>query len=244
MQLPATATAAASRQPAQWLVAARNGVDVSRIARRFNARELRLDNVYVLARRDARAFAAALRVRGTLRYAEPDVLRRRAAAFDGLTDRWARAAVVSPATPPPAKPQGIGVIDDLVDAGHPDLAGSVFTRNDSDPMVHGPHGTMVASAAAGAANGAGVTGVLPGAPVYSFPVPPAITCEDSANGITALAEADVKVINASYGCRAECFTEYAAVSVAYARGAVVVAASASIHRLISVGRVSGRVRWS
>jgi len=90
--------------------------------------------------------------------------------------------------------------------------------------VLGPHGTMVASAAAGQLNGFGVFGVFPGAPVLSFGLPPTFTCADSADAIVAAAQAGARIINLSYGGGA-CKPEFDAVQFAYAAGSLVVAAA-------------------
>ncbi len=83
---------------------------------------MRLPGAYVVDARRARALAAALRRRGLLRFAEPDVARHALSSFDGQTDRWARAAVVAPGLVAPSPTVAIGVVDDLVDPTHPDLA--------------------------------------------------------------------------------------------------------------------------
>jgi subtilisin family serine protease len=82
----------------------------------------------------------------------------------------------------------------------------------------------VASAAAAAANGAGVLGILPGAPLVSYGMPTEFTCEDVANGINAEVAAGVKIINLSLG-GPDCFTMFRAVQSAYAAGRLVVAAA-------------------
>lgn len=227
MRLPATGpgAAAASSQPRTWLVAAeRRTPQADAIARRFGATRLRIGDVYEVATPRARAFAAALRAAGALRYAEPNAALRRTSALDAAPEGYARGFVVAPGLAPPAPgAAAIAVIDDLVDVGHPDLGG--HTRQLNPGPVLGPHGTMVASAAAGAFNGFGVTGIFPSAPVLSVGLPLQITCADASNGILAAAGAGAKVINLSFGSPDDCASLFGAVQIAYARGSLVVAAA-------------------
>ena len=229
MRLPAAgaraSAASASAEPTSWLVgAAPRSTRAAAVAARFGARKLRSGAVYRVARARARAFAAALRDVNALRYAEPNGELRRASAFDALPAGYARNLVVDPALAPPAPGETtIAVVDDLVDITHPDLAAN--TRQLVPGAVLGPHGTMVASAAAGAVNGFGVFGVFPSAPILSVGLPPVITCADAANGITAAANARARIINLSFGSPADCSTLFAAVQLAFAKGSLVVAAA-------------------
>ena len=231
MRLPpaaAGAVAASSAQPASWLVAAAPGpaarARAAVIARRFGARKLSTGAVYRVATRRARAFAAALRGAGALRYAEPNVRLRRQSAFDADPGGYARGYVVDPALTPPAPGAvTIAVVDDLADITHPDLAGHTTQLNPGPILA--AHGTEVASAAAGAFNGFGVVGVFPSASVLSVGLPPEITCADAANGIAAAARAGAKVLNLSFGSPGDCATLFGAVQIAFARGSLVVAAS-------------------
>ena len=227
MRLPATGpgAAAASSQPSTWLVAAEprtRGADA--IARRFGAARLRTGAVYEVATRRARALAGALRAAGGLRYAEPNAPLQRSSALDAAPGGYARGFVVDAGLAAPAPgPAAVAVVDDLVDTSHPDLAG--HARQLRPGAVLGPHGTMVASAAAGAFNGSGVVGVFPSAPVLSVALPPRISCADAANGVDAAADAGAKVINLSFGSPSDCASLFAAVQIAYARGSLVVAAA-------------------
>jgi len=226
VRLPAQhAARAAAATTTGWIVGARPRSATGRIAARLGARALRLPGAYLVDAGRARALAAALRRRGLLVFAEPNVARHALSSFDGQTDLWARAAVVAPGLVPPSPTVPIGVVDDLVDATHPDLAGHVANANPAGgTIVGGPHGTMVASAAAGSANGFGVTGIFPGAPVVSYSVPEQFGCAESSDGILALAKLRVPVINVSYGSSQACYAEYAAIAHAYAGDSLVVAA--------------------
>ena len=230
MRLPATGgpgAAAASAQPPTWLVAAEPGARAARaaaIARRFGARRLRVGAVYRVPTRRARAFAAALRAAGALRYAEPDAVLTRHSAIDADPGGYARGYVVEPGLSPPAPGNvAIAVVDDLVDVSHPDLAGN--TRQLNPGPVLARHGTEVASVAAGAFNGFGVVGVFPGAPVLSVGLPLNIRCSDAAGGILAAANAGAKIINLSFGSTSDCATMFGAVQIAFAKGSLVVAAT-------------------
>lgn len=227
MRLPSTGTgaSAASTEPSTWLIAAEPGtprVDV--IARRFGATKLRVGDVFMLPRSKARPFAAALRAVGGLRYAEPNATLTRTSALDASPEAYARGFVVAPGLTPPAPgTAAIAVIDDLVDVSHPDLAGNTRVLNPGP--VLGPHGTQVASAAAGAFNGIGVTGIFPSAPILSIGLPLKITCADAANAIIAATRARAKVINLSFGSQGDCASLFGTVQIAYAAGSLVVAAS-------------------
>jgi len=229
MHLPATGgpgAAAASAEPSTWLVAAlpAGAARAAAIAPRFGARKLATGAVYRVATARARAFAAALRGVGALRYAEANVALTRQSALDATPAGYARGYVVDPALTPPAPGAvTIAVIDDLADITHPDLAGHTTQLNPGPILA--PHGTEVASAAAGALNAFGVVGVFPGASVLSVGLPLKITCADAANGIIAAARAGAKVINLSIGSPGDCTTLFGAVQIAFARGILVVAAS-------------------
>src|SRR3954469_21275029 len=99
--LPGDAEAAGLRADARtWLVSARPGGDAAAIARRLGARSIgsRQVGAFLVTRANARALAGALRTRGLLVSASPNVLRHRfqaAPAPDPLTpQQWWRNAVV------------------------------------------------------------------------------------------------------------------------------------------------------
>jgi hypothetical protein len=217
MQLPSPATAA---QTKRWLIGVKPGAHV-----RVSARRVRARTFSVPAGR-ARAVARELRRQDALLYAEPDVGVRRASVSDFALDGWARGAVVSSNLSWPVPGAAIGVIDDFVDPTTPDLIGQVgYLNARAGSQIEGAHGTEVASAAAAAYNGKGVTGVLPGAPIASWGVPFEATCADVAQGVDASVDAGVKVVNISLGSIGRCFTEYLAVQRAYGAGTLIVAAA-------------------
>ena len=83
----------------------------------------------------------------------------------------------------------------------------------------------MASAAAGAFNGAGVLGVFPGAPILSIGLPQPTGAFDAADAILAAAAAGAKVINLSFGSAEDCTTMFGAAQIAYSKGSLVVAAA-------------------
>jgi subtilisin family serine protease len=225
MELPQAAPGrAASSEPARWLVGARPGSRAARgIARRFGARTLRLPGTYAVPRARARGLAAALREAGVLTYAEPDNTLTRRSALDVAPGGWGRGAIMPGTLPPPAPALSVGIVDDVVDTTHPDVASQTRVLNGPRPVT-GPHGTEVASAVSGLFNGSGVTGVFPGVPLLSYGLGSDITCADAVTGIQAVVAAGAKVINLSFGSATECFTLYRSVEAAYGAGILVVAA--------------------
>src|SRR5687768_13121577 len=105
MTLPGDARAAGVlADPGTWIVAARDTHEATLIARRYRARPVGSLGAHVVPRRNARTFAAALRRRGLLKFAEPNILSRpRATGTDPFTNsaRW-RPAVVETGLEPPA----------------------------------------------------------------------------------------------------------------------------------------------
>ncbi len=226
-QLPMTLPSGAQARAAQahggtWLLGVRPTGRAGALARAHGARRV-ADGAYVVPTGRARAVAAALTRAGLLTYAEPDGRFTRSSAPDASLDAWARGAVVPAAQPgPPPGRVSIGILDDAIDASHPDLAGHTLVLNGPGA---GEHGTMVASAAAGSAGNGGVTGILPGAALVGYALPAQITCSAAARGVEALIEADVAVINLSFGAASPCATLYRVVEQAIGAGIIVVAAA-------------------
>jgi hypothetical protein len=236
--LPAVRAARTASQDATgWLVGARPAHASARVARRFGARSLRLPGAYAVAAPDARAFAAALRRRGLLRFSEPDVRLVRQSAYDGdgVDQTWTRGTVVAPGLTLPAAFAPIGIVDDVVDTRVADVAQArVVARSPTRALdeTRGrevAHGTEVASVAAGVADGAGVIGIAPGAPVLSYGYK-SLSCAEVADGILSLADAGAKVINLSFSAEEDCHVLQLATSSAFGAGAVVVAAAGNERR--------------
>ena len=216
--------------PARWMLIARPARTTARLAHVFAAEPLRLRGTYVVTTSRARALAAALRRRGLLRGAEPDVALRRASADEADPFGYARGTIVAPALTPPAAFAPIGLVDDVVDATVPDVAqAKVISASPGKVLNLGggaevAHGTEVASVAAGRADGQGVIGVAPGAPLLSFGYK-TMSCAEVSDGILALADAGAKVINLSFEAAGDCHALRLASAAAFGEGAVVVAAA-------------------
>lgn len=218
MDLPRGGASAAGA--GDWLIGVRHGTPTP-----AGATQLR-PGTLVVPRVRAREVAADLRRAGALLYAEPDRRIHRASVSDSDLNGWARGAVVDPALPWPVAGSPIGVIDDFVDPLTPDLNEQVTYLNaTTSSVVEGPHGTEVASAAAAANQGAGITGVLPGARIASYGVPTETTCADVVNGIDVARAAGIKVVNISLGSAGVCYTEYLATQKAYGAGMLIVASA-------------------
>ena len=236
MVLPGDAAASAVRAaPTTWIVGATPGAAGQALAPRFGARHIGPAGTggYVVPRAKARAFAAALRVRGLLVWAEPDAL---AQPLQGVPDdplsappnAW-RAVVADPSlTPPPVTPASplIALIDTQLDLSHPEFAGGNTTTIQRYP-VQAAHGTATASVAAAPANQVGTLGVWPGARALNVPLPNGddIRCSSSVDGIAESAQNGAAVINMSYGSPGACFEEYVALQFAVKAGIIPVAAA-------------------
>ena len=194
-----------------------------------------IGGAYVVARGRARALAAALRARGLLEYAEPDIAGAPAQApADPLSvvpqAGW-RDLVVDGAVAPPVTPESplIALVDSQADAAHPEIGGS-NTTSAGGQAVGDFHGTATATVAAAPQNGVGFVGVWPNARALNLPLPPEITCSASARRIARAVDLGAAVINMSYGFGDACRTEYLAIQRAVARGVVPVAAAGNEFR--------------
>lgn len=128
----------------------------------------------------------------------------------------------------------IAVVDSGVEATHPDLAGRVlagydFANNDSNPADDNGHGTAVAGVAAAQGNdGIGVAGAA-----WNVAILPVKTMSSSgsgsysaiANGITYSADRGARIINLSLGGTSSSSTLQSAVSYAWNKGCVLIAAA-------------------
>ena len=204
VMLPGMASAAAvDADPATWIVAARGDRAAGdRIARAAGARRI-AGGAWEVARERARPLAAALRAQGLLDFAEPNRIARPAQAPDPLSAQagW-RDFVVGGAVAPPVTPTSplIALVDTVLDASHPEIAGSNITTLGGGPLADF-HGTATATVAAAPANGVGMLGIWPGARALNVPLPNGqqILCSDSARAIARAVRAGAAVINMSYG---------------------------------------------
>ena len=112
------------------------------------------------------------------------------------------------------------VIDDAVDTGHPDLAGVSVTRHAS---IADRHGTAVASLVGGRANGVGMVGVLPGAPLLSIGT--TFTTGDIVGAIAHAVDAGARIVNMSFGSPFFSFGIYREIAYAVSQGVLPVAAA-------------------
>jgi subtilisin family serine protease len=90
--------------------------------------------------------------------------------------------------------------------------------------VETAHGTEVASVAAARADGQGVIGIAPGAPLLSFGFK-TLACDEVVDGVLDLADAGAKVINLSVETDEDCHALQLAIGSAFGDGAVVVASA-------------------
>ena len=216
----AAAAAASAAQPSSWLVAAQPGAGAARaaaIAPRFGARRLQTGAVYRVATGRARAFAAALRAAGALRYAEPNArlrraerARRRSRRLRARLRRRRRA--------------------DAARAGRRDDRRRRRPRRRQPSRPRRPHAPAQPGAdprGARHAGGVGRVGRLqrlrcrrrvPGRAGVSVGLPLEITCADAANAILAAANSGAKVLNLSFGSPSDCATLFGAVQIAFAKG--------------------------
>ncbi len=125
----------------------------------------------------------------------------------------------------------VGVVDSGADLDHPDLeanivAGTSFVS--ASPDDDRGHGSHVSGILAGVANNGGIIGVAPEAkimPVKVLNYQGASSSYIVAQGITWAADNGADIINASLGSKYNSSTVYNAVSYAYNRGILIVAAA-------------------
>jgi Subtilase family len=154
-----------------------------------------------------------------------------ASAYEADPGGYARGLVVPATLTPPARFAPIGLVDDVVDGPDvPDVAQVKVLAKSPRQVLNVQsgrvvaHGTEVASVAAGRADGQGVIGIAPGAPLLSWGYKTR-ECGEVADGILALAAAGAKVINLSFEIEDDCASLRLAVAAAYGDGALVVASA-------------------
>jgi hypothetical protein len=151
---------------------------------------------------------------------------------DGAPQQWTRGVVIPAGLQPPAAFAPIGIVDDPIATSVGDvaqariLAGSPGKAPSGDPIT--AHGTEVASVAAAKADGTGVIGIAPGAPLLSWGYKEDgqdPTCGEVADGLVHLADAGAKVINLSLETDSDCPELRYATGLAYGEGVLVVASA-------------------
>jgi hypothetical protein len=165
---------------------------------------------------------------------EPD--RPRFFAADHITHgdpllplEWWYQRVGADRVEPPGPGKPVTVIDSGLDVNHPEFAGRPNTTPLNTQTFSGErefHGTAVSSVVAAPANGIGVVGVYPQAVLNSWDASPRgqLTTGDVIAGIEAAAARGPGVINLSLGGTGRSVFEANAVTDAFARGLIVVAA--------------------
>jgi hypothetical protein len=223
--LPARGAVIAAAQPRTWLVGAEPGGHARRVAARYGARLLSPRGTFVVGRGRARAFAGALRDAGVYRFAEPNrelVPQQAPPGGDEFAATDWRTFLLNPGlTPPPTERAPLtAVIDAAVDTTHPELAD---VRVSGDPFVSDLHGTAVASVIAGRANGVGMVGMYPGAPVLSIGTP--LRTAAVARAIASSVDAGARVINLSLGGPVPSYAMLVEIAYAVSQDVLVVAAA-------------------
>ena len=213
---------------ARWIVAASDGRAAAPIARRYGARRVGSAGAHVVPRRNARAFAAALRRRGLLAFAEPNLLHRpRQTGTDPFTSgtRWRPIVVEDGLVPPSVTSNSPKLALDRLEARHqppgvrgrPDHVGRRATgrRTSMEPPRR--------RVAAAPTNGRGIEGVWPGMIATNFATD--LSCGDIVSKIEAVVRGGYDVLNMSYGAAQECFAESAELQRATGAGVLLVAAA-------------------
>jgi len=175
-----------------------------------------------IARERARAFATALQEAGSYRFAEPDRLLGPQQAPTGGDDfaatDWRTFLLGGLVAPSPAGAPVTAVIDTAVDTTHPDLAG---VRVIGETAVDELHGTAVASLVGGRANGFGMVGIVPGAPVLAIGTP--LSTSAITRSIATAVGGGAKVVDLSLGGPVPSYSMYVEIAYAASLDVVVVA---------------------
>jgi subtilisin family serine protease len=220
-----TARSAAAATPASWLVGARPGGRSQAIAARHGARLLTPRGIFQVTTSRARAFARDLRRAHRYRFSEPNrtlpVEQAPAGGDDvGATD-WRQFLVPGLAAPPAQLLPLTAAVDTPADPTHPDLAGIQFGGTTD---VRNEHGTAIASVIGGRANGLGMVGMVPNAPVLSIGTTPLEIGPVIVN-IAAAVQQKARVINLSLGTLVPSYALLLEISYAASQDVLVVASA-------------------
>lgn len=229
--LPSLGAHAAAAEPPSWIVGARPGSTVpNRLASRYGAKPISERGAFVVAREQAREFATALREAGVYAYAEPNELVHRSQdptpVPTPVPDEWTatdwRAFLIPSTLLAPAVEAAplTAIIDSPIDVTHPELAGMQAA---GDPTVVNLHGTAVASVIAGRANGFGMVGVFPGAPLLA--IGSGLRLADLTAAIATAVKANARVINMSFGSQEPSYAMFVELAFAVSKGVLPVAAA-------------------
>jgi Subtilase family len=225
----AQASSLSYRTAQGWIVAGQPGPASRAIARRIDAHPLLpAAGIYQVPTAQARAFARALDAAGVISFAEPNARVSRAAfPSDPLTPQqpWLRQIVPAILTPPTVRASSpvLGMLEESVDAAHPEISGGNVTGLVSMGPGTDEHGTAVTAVAAAPANGVGIVGVWPGMRVRL--IPNGKTCGTAIRGVNQAIQLRLPVINMSYGFPfGACFGHFVVTQFAFGAGIVPVAA--------------------
>lgn len=225
--LPTGTASASTAAQATWIVGARPTRAAHAVARRHGARLLSERGIFAVPRGEARSLVKALRRVRAYRFAEPNRTVRPAqtppaAAVDDFAATDWRGYLIAPTLVPPALDRAplSAIIDAAVDVTHPDVTG---VRVGGDTNVSDMHGTAVASLIMGHANGTGMVGVYPGAPLLA--VGTALDAASITRAIATAVDAGARVINLSLGGPNPSYAMYVELAYAVSRGVLPVAAA-------------------
>ncbi|MEX0620072.1 MAG: S8/S53 family peptidase [Solirubrobacterales bacterium] len=241
MILPEDASVSSAAGPesdsGRWIIGAVPGAESRQIARREGATAVDLaTGIYSTGRDRANQLASALREAGLLVYAEPNVR----VAYSGFPSdynpeiQWwlNRIADTVGVTPPPVTPNSpqLGLVEESLDATHPDLVLARLTGALSLGSLEDNHGTAVAAIAGSPGGdvvrigGGGIVGVWPGMNMTLFPS--GDDCLGATEAVLDAVRAKVVVINMSYGfASTDCFSHFLATENAVRKGILPVAAA-------------------
>lgn len=234
MELPGAAASSAGGggATAHWILGAPAGDLTSRIASRFGARAVGSDStgIYRIGSGRANAMAHALRTTVGLDYAEPDESAQPSGyATDLLYEQqtWLNQVVNTTDVTPPlvsATSPSLGLVEEAIDANHPDLRQADLSGAKSVNPAADWHGTAIAAIAGSPAEGLGIRGVWPGMPMRQFPS--GLTCSSTTAAVIKAVKAKVAVISMSYGFADDaCYSHCLATETAVKNGIVPVAAA-------------------
>jgi hypothetical protein len=181
----------------------------------------------------ARRLVPRLAVAGAVVEVEPDRPRSTQGHGDQgdplLPLQWWLPRIGADRVEPPGPGKPVTVVDSGLDVSHPEFASRPNTTRLNGQSFSGErefHGTAVSSVVAAPANGIGVVGVYPEAVLFLWDASPngQLTTGDVIAGIEAGAARGPGVVNLSLGGTGRSVFEAQAVSDAFARGSIVVAA--------------------
>ena len=190
-------------------------------------------HVWRLRNRAAARLIPGLAIDGVLREFQPD---RPLALMGHLTtgdpllgEEWWLQRVGADRVEPPGPGKPVTIVDSGVDLTHPEFAGRPNTTALNTQTTIGRrefHGTSVASIIAAPSNGIGIVGVYPQAVLYSWDASPdgLLRSSDVIRGIETAIATGPGIVNLSLGGDELDPMERDAVTAAFERGVIIVAA--------------------